>query len=80
MKLIILVFTYVFVTTTLNIDFLGIVRGVEAAFSYFFNLFPDLAIIKTTFSYIIKIFQTPMMMLALSFITIYFVMRITVGG
>lgn len=80
MKLIILVFTYIFITTTLNFDFLGLVDGLSMSFSYFFNLFPDLAVIKTAFSYVVRIFQTPMMMLALSFSTIYFVMRITVGG
>lgn len=80
MKLIILVFTYIFVTTGLNVDFLGIVSGVEASFSYFFNFFPDLAVIKVAFSYVIKVFQTPMMMLVLAFGTIYFVMRITIGG
>lgn len=80
MKLIILVFTYIFITTTLNFDFLGLVSGLSASFDYFFNLFPDLDSVREAFVFVIRIFRTPMMMLVLAFSTIYFVMRITIGG
>lgn len=80
MKIIILVFTYVFLTVTLKVDFLGVVNGVSAAFDYFFNLFPDLDNVRVAFSYVVKLFNNPLMMLALAFSTIYFVMRITIGG
>lgn len=79
MKIIILVIGYLFIVKTLGVNFTSLTTGVSSASTYFFNLFPSFEGINLAFNQVVLIFGTPVLMLILSFFTIYFVLRITIG-